>query len=200
MRTLLCVLMPVLSIALAGCAEMFGDADAHQPGTALGTFHVVGAQTSNACGAGALGATPTWEFDVVLARDDGVLFWNNGANIIQGSLEDDLVSFSIEGRVVTNMRAGDLPPGPPCSIERRDLARGTLRGAGDEVDGFEATLSYGFTPTAGSRCGDLVLGVEPGVESGVEVEPGSTAAVLFAALPCAIAYDLKATRRASDGG
>jgi hypothetical protein len=198
MRTLRLVVLPVLSIALAGCGDMFGDRDAHQPGTALGAFHVVGTQISNACGEGALGATSTWEFDVDLARAQGVLFWNNGATVIQGAIGDDQVSFSIGGRVVMDMRAEGMPPGLPCSIERRDVARGTLGGAGDEVEGFTASLSYGFAPTAGSSCADLVLG-ELSVVPGVGVEQGSGAGVLFAALPCAMVYDLKAKRSAAPG-
>lgn len=192
MRTLLLV----LPIALVGCADMFGDKDPHQPGTALGAFHVVGTQTSNACGAGALGATSLWEFDVDLARGPDVLFWNNGATVIQGSIGDDQVSFSIGGQVVMNMRAAGMPPGPPCSIERRDAARGTLGSAGDDVEGFTATLAYGFAPTAGSSCADLVLGGLDVVVPDVGVEQGSNANVLFAALPCAMAYDLKAKRSA----
>ncbi|WP_437819064.1 hypothetical protein [Sorangium sp. So ce1078] len=182
MRMLLLALLPALPV-LPGCVEAFGDQAATASGTALGTFHVVGTQTGNTCGEGALGATRLWEFDVELARGDGALFWDNGASVIEGVLDDDEVSFSIEGRVVVDMRAGDGPPGPPCAVERRDLARGELRGTGDDIARFEARMSYAFTPTAGSRCENLVAGE-------LSVEP------VFAALPCGMDYDLEARRRA----
>ncbi|WP_437681378.1 hypothetical protein [Sorangium sp. So ce131] len=183
MRMVLLALLPALP-GLSACAELVGDQDAHAPGTALGTFHVVGEQRRNSCGEGALGATPSWKFDVALARDEGVLFWNSGGSVVQGVIEDDQVSFSIEARVVVDMRTGDAPPGPPCSVERRDRARGELDAAGDDVAAFEATLSYDFAPTAGSRCEDLVA-------SDLSVAP------VFDALPCGMDYDLTATRGAT---
>ncbi|WP_437737182.1 hypothetical protein [Sorangium sp. So ce1335] len=179
MRMLLLAMVP----ALSACVEAFGDQPAEEPGTALGAFHVVAVQTSNTCGEGALGTALLWEFDVELARDEGALYWDNGASVIAGVLDEDQVSFSIEARVVVDMRGGDMPPGPPCSIERRDRARGELGAAGDDVADFEARLSYEFAPTAGSRCEDLVAGE-------LSVAP------VFAALPCGMAYDLEAKRSA----
>ncbi|XXX81194.1 hypothetical protein WMF30_20760 [Sorangium sp. So ce134] len=178
---LLLALLPVLT-GLPACADAFGDQAAPGLGTGLGTFHVVGTQTGNTCGEGALGATRLWEFDVDLARGDGALFWDNGAAVVEGVLGEDQVSFSIEGRVVVDMRAGgDAPPGPPCSVERRDRAHGELGDAGDDVSRFEARLSYAFAPTPGSRCEDIVAGE-------LSVAP------MFAALPCGMDYDLKAKR------
>ncbi|WP_438010339.1 hypothetical protein WME89_17875 [Sorangium sp. So ce321] len=182
MRMLLLALLPMLPV-LPACADAFGDQAAQGPGTALGAFHVVGTQTANTCGEGTLGATRLWEFDVELARGEGALFWDNGAGVLEGVLDEDEVGFSIQGRVVVDMRSGDAPPGLPCSVERHDRARGELGSTSDDVRRFEATLSYEFTPTAGSRCEDLVAGE-------LSVAP------VFAALPCGMAYDLKAKRSA----
>ncbi len=176
------MLLFALLAALPACLD-FGDKDAHEPGTALGKFHVDAQQTANTCGEGALGATRSWQFDVELSRGEGAFFWDNGATTIQGVLGDDQVSFSIEGRVVVDMRTGDMPPGPPCLIERRDRARGRLGNPTDDVARFEATLSYDFAPTPGSLCDDLVV-------SELSVAP------VFAALPCGMAYDLSAQRTA----
>ncbi|WP_437320558.1 hypothetical protein [Sorangium sp. So ce385] len=181
MRMLLLASLLSVMPGLPACVEAFGEQAASGPGTALGTFHVVGTQTGNTCGEGALGATRLWEFDVDLARGDGALFWDNGASVIEGVLGEDHVSFSIEGRVVVDMRAGDGPPGPPCAVERRDRAHGELGDAGDDVARFEARLSYTFAPTAGSRCEDLVAGE-------LSVAP------VFAALPCGMDYELSAKR------
>jgi hypothetical protein len=180
MRMLLLALLPAV---LSACIDAFGDETAAQ-GTALGTFHVVGTQTANTCGEGALGATRLWEFDVELARGEGALFWDNGASVTEGVLAEDKVSFSIEGRVLVDMRTGDAPPGPPCSVERRDRASGELGDAGDDVARFKARMSYAFMPTAGSHCENLVAGE-------------LSFAPVFAALPCGMDYDLMAKRSAS---
>lgn len=185
MRTLLLALLPALP-GLSACGDFFGDRDAHAPGTALGSFHVVGTQTANTCGEGALGAPRSWEFDVALAHDAGVLFWDNGATFVLGELDERLWRFSVEARVVVDMRAGDMPPGPPCSVERRDRVHGEFDGAGadlDDVTRFEGRMSFDYTPTAGSRCEDLVV-------SELSVAP------VFAALPCTMAYALTGTRTA----
>ena len=59
---------------LAGCADMFGNKDAHQPGEPLGTYHVAAKRGANTCGDGALGNEEAWEFDVKLARGGAQIF------------------------------------------------------------------------------------------------------------------------------
>ena len=167
--------------ALAGCGEIFGDKDAHQPGEALGTFHVVGTRASSTCGEGALGSGANWEFDVDLAREGDALYWDNGAQIVVGSLAADGVSFLIETGVVVDMRTEETLAYPPCSLERRDAASGALKDAEEEIIGFSGTLSYSFSPTADSECWDLI--------------EGETAT--FAALPCSMSYALEAARTAT---
>lgn len=184
MRTFLFALLP----ALTGCAELFGDQDAHQPGDPIGTFHVVATRTTSQCGEGALGATPTWEFDVDLARTEGALYWDNGAQVLTGSLAEDGVTFSIDATVVVDMRTEATVGYPPCSVERRDAARGELAEPGDDVEGFSATLRYDFAPTAGSECADLVLGAASDLPA---VDP------VFAALPCGMVYELAGERTAA---
>src|SRR5215218_7934577 len=120
------VLFAVLLAALPGCSDAFGDKDARQLGTALGAFHVAATRTQNSCGEGALGTQPTWAFDVKLARDPGVIFWNNGAEMIRGDLEADLVTFHFDTGIVMNMRTEADGPRPPCSISRHDQAEGVL--------------------------------------------------------------------------
>jgi hypothetical protein len=186
MRTMHLALLPALLLALTGCAEMFGNKDAYQPGDPLGTYHVVGTKTSSQCGEGALGATPTWEFDVDLAREDGVLYWDNGAQVLTGAIAEDGVTFSIDATVVVDMRTEATVGYPPCSVERRDAARGALAAPGDDVKAFSATLRYDFAPTTGSQCADLVLGAPTDL-------PGEP---VFGALPCGIVYDLAGTRTA----
>ena len=158
----------------SGCDKIFGDGsqNAHAPGTDLGSFHVTATSTSNTCGAGALGAQSSWQFDVRLQRDTGVLYWNNGQAAIAGALSDDGVTFSFDTQVIQNMRDPSVVGPPPCSVTRADHASGKLDSAGDTVASFSGELSYTFSPTAGSNCEDLVFSETP----------------VVAALPCSFGY------------
>lgn len=169
------VLVGILS---AGCVEAFGTDDPHDPGDALGTFHVTAKETQNSCGAGALGATATWEFDVKLAWGEGQIFWNSGGEIVVGALSEDRRSFEIATSVLMDMRTEEDAGKPPCSILRTDVAKGTLETSGESVSSFGGTLSYAFDPTADSDCTDL-LGPETPV---------------LAALPCSMTYGFTAPR------
>jgi hypothetical protein len=134
-------------------------------------------ETTNTCGEGALGSTATWSFNVKLSSTISQIFWDNGHEVLSGSLDADR-SFSFTSEVLMNMRTESSPSGlPACSIERSDASNGALEGA-TPVSGFKGTLSYSFAPSAGSSCDDLL------------VLPAPT----FAALPCSMTYDLDATR------
>jgi hypothetical protein len=162
------------ALALTGCADMFGTDDPHQPGTPLGGFHVRATESLNTCGAGALGAGAAWEFDVHLSRDEGTIFWDNGAQSIAGTLADDGVSFAIQSDVVVDMRTEIDVGKPACSVSRHDTAEGVLDDA-ERVGGFAGTLGYAFEPQG--DCTDLV----------------DSSAPVFAALPCAMSFAMKGT-------
>src|SRR5262245_8302572 len=81
-------------LLLSGCGDIFGNKDPHQPGDALGMFRADASLLQSTCGDGALGSTPTWQFDVKLSRGQGVLYWYNGAEVIIGSLASDGVAFA----------------------------------------------------------------------------------------------------------
>jgi hypothetical protein len=166
---------------LAGCADIFGNKDAHQPGDVLGTYHVAAKRGANTCGDGALGNQEAWEFDVKLARGGSQIFWNNGAEIIDGTIDADEKSFHFDTGVLMNMRTAEDHGLPACSIERTDQADGTLAATGTDVASFEGKLAFDFAPSAGSSCEDLIQ--------------GSTA--ILAALPCKIVYALTGTRTAA---
>jgi hypothetical protein len=157
----------------SGC---FGDgrADAHNPGTALGTFDVSATVTANTCGAGALGEQSPWAFPIKLSRDPGALYWNNGQDVIVGTLAADNVTFSFSTSVIQNMRDPNVVGPPPCSVTREDSASGALDAATGAVSSFSGQLSYQFTPTAGSSCDDLVTGAAP----------------VVAQLPCGFGYTM----------
>ncbi|MEP7125101.1 MAG: hypothetical protein ABJE95_29495 [Byssovorax sp.] len=166
---------------LAACDNAFGTKDAHQPGDALGTYHVAATRGANTCGEGALGSTATWDFDVKLARGGAEIFWNNGAEEIDGTIDADATTFHFTTGVLMNMRNPDVHGPPPCSIRRTDRADGTLSATGDDVASFAGKLEFGFAPTDGSSCDDLITG----------------GAAVLARLPCGLVYAIDGTRTAA---
>jgi hypothetical protein len=173
------------ALVLGGCGDIFGNKDAHAPGTQLGTFHVTATLASGTCGDNALGAPATWEFDVKLAKGEGSLYWDNGAQQVSGTLAADGATFDVESEVIENMRT-EAAPGPACSVGRSDKATGTLVGKDADVTSFSGQLSYAFAAQAGSECDDLVAATAP-----PNRQP------IFAALPCSIAYAFTAPRTAA---
>lgn len=164
----------VVFLPLAGCLDKPYDPDG--PGEFIGVFAVDAKQDANTCGAGALDAPPAWTFDVRLSREIGILYWNNGAEYIQGELAADKHAFSFVTTVIVNMRDQNSPAWlPACSISRSDRSSGTI--AADDTS-FTGKLSYDFAPTNGSDCSDLVTSDTPE----------------FAVLPCGMSYTLEAKR------
>jgi hypothetical protein len=173
------LLAPIgMALLAAGCVDAFGTKDAHQPGEPLGTYHLTAKQKTNTCGDGALGAPAVWEFDVKLAWQDGSLYWNSGGDVISGSLSADRKAFEIDADVIMNMRTAADHGKPACSIDRHDIAKGALALEGQGVKSASGALSYAFSPTAGSSCGDLVTAESP----------------VLAALPCEMDYTFDAAR------
>jgi hypothetical protein len=165
---------PLASLFFAACAP--ATSDPHHPGDFIGSFRVDAARKVNSCGEGALGSMPKWSFDVRLSRGEGELFWDNGVEVVPGTLEPDDKTFSFDSGIIVDMRDASSPPDlPPCSLARADHASGVI--AADDAT-FTGELSYAFAPTQGSDCTDLVAGAAP----------------IFAALPCGMSYTLSATR------
>lgn len=167
-----------LGLPLAGCLNFGKVDDAKVPGDLLGVYAVQGELTASTCGDGALGAEPTWSFDVKLSRFDNDLYWLNGREAVVGDIASDGRSFTITSSVQVDVSA----PGrgkPGCSVLRHDHAKGRLSAAGSDVKSFEGSLSFEYEAVAGSDCSDWI---------------GTPGAVTT--LPCELSYDLDASRSA----
>lgn len=175
MRLLACA----VSLLLGGCLEFGKVDDAKAPGDLLGVYSVVGSLDDTTCGGGALKADDPWSFDVKLSRYQRDLYWLNGREAIVGDIEKDGVSFSFDTRVEIEVQA-PLRGLPGCRISRADRARGELSADDTDVDSFEGSLDFDFTPVAGSDCTDWMA---------QEAVP---------ALPCSVEYDLEAERQPAE--
>jgi hypothetical protein len=177
---------PALSLAAVLAAACSGK-DPYNPGTPIGTYHVVAHVTSNECGQG-VGVTDPWEFDIRLAVDPHTLYWVQGGPSVGGVLDasSHATLASSDTRTVheANPRAGL----GFCSITRTDGVDVTL--AADQ-SGFTGSLAYTFTPTDGSDCSDQLAGAGA---AGAQPMGGSSGT--FAALPCATKLALTGTRTA----
>jgi hypothetical protein len=147
------------------CSGALAKGDGRAFGDDLGRFHVSANLKSSTCGAGALSPPEDWKFDVFLSHEDERLFWNTGADAVEGTLAGD-GRFELTSQV--NVDSGTAS----CSFERTDEAAGTL----DDTRAprhLEGSLSYRFE-AAGADC------------AGAAEQAG------FAALPCRLVYGLTA--------
>ncbi len=171
------VLLAGLAGALSGCPEMFGPNEPQHPGKDIGVFTVHATLAESSCGIGAFESQESWDFQVRLSREGKTLYWNNGAQYLQGKVQDDNASFSFEYQQVIKIDSR-INPRYPCMLERADSAQGLLKGTSAETQAFTGVLRYAFTPQGKSDCTDALA------------DQGALT------LPCAIIYDMKGTKTA----
>ena len=185
MRLVRVILLLASSAALVACVKINpsdgsatddGEPDPPDVEGELGAFDVAAKLQGTSCGVGALGMANEWGFVVGLGVDGADATWDVGNGPIAGQASGADLTF--DASFVIDMRKGGDGSQPACSIERHDLASATLDDA-DAPTAFNGTLTYTFTPVAGSNCADLFI--------------GNTAQ--FATLPCAVQYGVKAKKR-----
>lgn len=173
----------VLAVAaLAGGAGCSGH-DPYRPGESVGAFHVTGKLVSTSCGP----VPDPWEFDVKLRHDATTLFWVQGSAPISGQV-DSAARAVMKSSVVSTVRPADAKTKTAaCTIARSDVvdlvlapATAPAMAAADvgAATSFKGSLGYQFAQVDGSSCEDQLL------DTGGD----------FAALPCAVSYEITATR------
>jgi hypothetical protein len=170
MRSLLALSVAALSTA---CSGALAQGDGRAFGDDLGRFHVAATLEASTCGPNAIDAPARWEFDVFLSHLASHLYWNTGADAVEGDLAEDGKRFTMTSETVVNTSSqagGDAT----CTIVRSDRSAGELDDA-TRARQFDGTLDYRFTPQGKSDCADLLL-------SGT-----------FATLPCSMKYRMKAS-------
>ncbi|SRR5260221_5839738 len=160
----------LVGLLALGCSGALAKGDGRAFGEDMGRFHVSAKLDTSTCGAHAIGAPDDWQFDVVLSRDPPHLYWNTGANAVEGALDEDGMHFTLASRMVVGSGGASAAA---CAVVRDDHATGTLDDA-TKARHFDGTLEYRFAAEHPSGC------------SGLAVESG------FAALPCEMGYRLAA--------
>jgi hypothetical protein len=162
----------------AGCSGPPGAG--RQLGADLGTFHVAASEAENGCGAGVLGASSRFEFEIELSREHSELYWGQRRGIV---IEPSL-AFELEASMIIPI--SERRPGVRgCAIQRRDRIEGTLEARSDgDVTGFAGSMSYAFATDPTATCSfdeQLAAGLPR--------------------LPCQMSYGLEAERtRAPEQG
>ena len=151
----------------------------------MGRFHVKAELGTTTCGSEAIEAPANWEFDVILSKMPPSVYWNTGADAVEGTLSNDGKTFSFQSETVVNV--GDGPGATVansgvassdsadqvCTVTRSDDSSGTFDSA-DSATSFSGTLGYHFAQEGGSAC------------------PAMLAADGFTALPCSMTYRMAA--------
>lgn len=169
------VLAGASALLLAACMGT----DKTKPGESIGVFHVTAALKSSSCG-----ATPNpWEFDVRLRHELSTLYWVQGDQPISAPV--DAASHATLRATTTQTVREATKTTAACAMQRDDVVDVILAGitTSPTVDlapasAFLGTMTYHFAAVSGSSCDDQLTAV------------GGD----FDALPCDIAYELKATR------
>lgn len=143
------------------------------PGRVLGTYTVTGKSKSNTCG---LGAPDPWKFTVQLSMNGSTLYWSwlDGSPLLSAPASSGRVSLKNSQQV--NADSTDAGLGP-CTLQRDDELEITLA-TGTTPATFSGTIGYTYTPATNAACTDVL----------------SSSGGSFSALPCAVSYDVSASR------
>jgi hypothetical protein len=168
--------MRSVACCAAAAAWMLATAcsDSPMPGRVLGTYTVSGQSKSNTCG---LGAPDPWKFTVQLSMRGSILYWSwlDGSPLLSGPASSSR-QVIVKNSQQVNADSTDASLGP-CTLVRDDDIEITLA-AGTTPRSFTGTVAYAYTPANGSICNDVL----------------SASGGTFASLPCAVSYDVTATR------
>jgi hypothetical protein len=161
---------------LCGCSGALAKGDGRAFGDDLGRFHVTAMIDSSTCGPKAMDAPEKWDFDVVLSKQAPSIYWNTGADAVEGTLAADGKTFAFTAETVVNVDSGNAAQNPgsasapsSCTVVRNDDSSGELDAA-ESAKAFTGTLGYRFASQGTSDCSALF------------------ATGGFAALPCSMTY------------
>src|ERR1700749_4758504 len=92
--------MAVLGALACGCSGVLAKGDGRAIGDDLGRFAIDATLMDSTCGPDALGGETTQSFDVFLSEQPPSVYWNSGADSVEGALEPDGVHFSFDSETV----------------------------------------------------------------------------------------------------
>jgi hypothetical protein len=157
-------------VCAVGCSGVLAKGDGRAIGDDLGRFGIDATLDDNTCGAGADGATNDVMFDVFLSEAPPRVYWNSGADSVEGDLDEDGVHFTFESETVVAIPS-DVPAADTCTIVRTDTSSGAFDHA-TRVHAFTGSLEYHYAAQGRSDCATAM------------------ASQGFTALPCTVRYTM----------
>jgi hypothetical protein len=169
---------------LFAAAVLFGACEqgSSLPGTALGTYAVVGTLGPNTCGSG-VNATSPWDFTADLSLDGTTLYLANsdGSDEVSGSLASTTATAATLISAVTQNVDGSSTAAGPCNLTLATSFDLTLDGQSPPKS-FTGTVTYTYsaatTVSSTTDCTDQL----------------SSSGGKYSTLPCTVQYSLKATK------
>jgi hypothetical protein len=158
------------ALGVAGCSGVLAKGDGRAIGDDLGRFSIDATLEKSTCGDGALAGKAEVTFDVFFSKAPPHVYWNSGADSVEGDLAPDGVHFDFRSETVLTL-PGSEPARDTCTIVRSDASTGALDDA-ESARRLTGSLEYRFTIQGRSDCSDALS------EMGV------------AALPCSQRYSL----------
>ncbi len=146
----MCVLVIVCAAGTAGCSGVLAKGDGRAIGDDLGRFRIDATLDDSTCGADAVGATNDFRLDVFLSEAPPRVYWNSGADSVEGALEDDGVHFSFHSETVVAVPS-DVPAADTCTIVRTDASSGAFDDA-RSVRNLTGSLEYRYAAQGHSDC------------------------------------------------
>ena len=138
------------SALASGCSGALAKGDGRAIGDDLGRFHIDAELGKSTCGSGAEGAPSDFRFDVFLSEAPPHVYWNSGADSVEGDLGDDGVHFAFESQTVVAL-PGDEPAAATCTIARTDHSSGTFDDA-SHVRKLSGALEYQYAAQGKADC------------------------------------------------
>jgi len=151
------------------------------PGTALGTYNVVGTLGTNTCGS-SLGAPSPWNFTVQMSKDGSTLYWEPSTGTELSSTMASATSVNITSVVTANADPTEAGVEGPCDLQSTTAIDLTLA-ASSPPSTFTGTIAYTFTASTGASsttdCTDQL----------------AASGGPYATLPCTANYTITATHQ-----
>lgn len=165
--------MLLSSVLSTACSGALAKGDGRAIGDDLGRFRIDAKLTTSNCGAGAEGQPADFRLEVFLSEAPPHVYWNSGADSVEGNLDPDGVHFEFESQTVVAI-PGDESAATTCTIVRTDHSSGAFDDAG-RVRNLDGLLQYDYAPQGQSDCSTAM------------------ATQGFAALPCRMKYSMAGT-------
>jgi hypothetical protein len=161
------------SLLSTACSGVLAKGDGRAIGDDLGRFRIDAKLTTTSCGAGAEGQPADFRLEVFLSEAPPFVYWNSGADSVEGDLDPDGVHFTFRSRTIVAL-PGDESAAATCTIVRTDHSSGAFDDP-THVRNLDGVLEYDYAPQGQSDCSTAM------------------ATQGFAALPCRMKYSMAGT-------